>query len=294
MSAVYQTPQSLGFRAFTKAKKALPSSPRKQKIIVSKLAQEVGTKIHRKSLGNKKLPDATIGCVSKYFLLDSVSHQAPGIKDYVTIRSAGKKTKLQKRHLTCSLKEAFYLFKIDHPTVKISLSKFCSLRPPNVMLSSMMPRNVCPCQHHNNIKLLCEAIHKAVPDFSHYSNEAVNNFVCSAKEEKCMSSICPNWAEELRSIAPLEEPVEWHQWERKVYPGKKGKSPKIKKIEKVVKSASVDEIITALEEKIPAFLNHVFVKKKQSRFFEDKKSTLSFDEVIVQVDCRKLHMSVSK
>ena len=79
-----------------------------------------------------------------------------------------------------------------------------------------------------------------------------------------------------------------------MYPGKKGKSPKIKKIEKVVKSASVDEIITALEEKIPAFLNHVFVKKKQSRFFEDKKSTLSFDEVIVQVDCRKLHMSVSK
>ena len=280
--AAFKTPQSFG-RAHSKVKKALPFSPRKRKAIVIKLACVVGTIPGQTTSSNKKLPDATVTCVNKYFLLDSVSRQAPGMKDYVTVRSGGKKAKLQKRHLTCSLKEKYALFKRDHPTVKISFSKFCSLRPANVLLSSTIPRNVCLCQHHDNVKLLCEAIHKAVPEFPPYSSETVSHFVCSAEEEKCMTGVCdkcPNWMEEVKAVSPLDDPVEWYQWERveKAVPGKKGKPSKTKKkIQKVVKEGTVDEAISTLHQKLPAFLHHVFVKRKQSRFFEEKMSNLSPD-----------------
>ena len=108
--AAFKTPQSFG-RAYSKVKKALPFSPRKRKAIVIKLACVVGTIPGQTTSSNKKLPDATVTCVNKYFLLDSVSRQAPGMKDYVTVRSGGKKAKLQKRHLTCSLKETCIILK---------------------------------------------------------------------------------------------------------------------------------------------------------------------------------------
>lgn len=98
---------------------------------------------------------------------------------------------------------------------------------------------------------------------------------------------CPNWMEEVKAVSPLDDPVEWYQWERveKAVPGKKGKPPKTKKkIQKVVKEGTVDEAISTLHQKLPAFLHHVFVKRKQSRFFEEKMSNLSPDEALVQVD----------
>lgn len=98
---------------------------------------------------------------------------------------------------------------------------------------------------------------------------------------------CPNWMEEVKAVSPLDDPVEWYQWERveKAVPGKKGKPSKTKKkIQKVVKEGTVDEAISALHQKLPAFLHHVFVKRKQSRFFEEKMSNLSQDEALVQVD----------
>lgn len=291
----FKTPQSLG-KAVSKAKRSLPYSPRKRKIVVEKLAKDVyegkSTKRHHHLSGNKSLTKATLDAVKKFFVLDSISRQAPGIKDFVIIRSPnGKKTKLQKRHLNFPMKEAYSLFLKDHPNIKISFSKFCKIRPANVLLSSSMPRNVCLCQHHDNIKLLCDAIHKEIPKFQPYSSKKVDAFVCSSSNEGCMTSQCkecPKWEEELiRDASSHKNKIEWYQWERvqKVLPPKKGKPTKIKsKIEKVVKSGAVDDVIKALKRKMPEFLTHTFVKRNQSEFFEKKKANIPGNEAIVQID----------
>ena len=44
-------------------------------------------------------------------------------------------------HYVRYLKEVYQLFLKEHPEIKIPLSKFCSLRPVNVLLSSAMPRD---------------------------------------------------------------------------------------------------------------------------------------------------------
>ena len=133
-----------------KVKQALPHSPWKRRAVISKLAKSADgfspSSINAHKTSNKQLPESTVKCVQNFFLLESISRKAPGRKDYVSVRSEGKKMKLQKHHIMWSLKEVCKLFPKEHPNIKISLSKFCSLRPVHVLLSSAMPRDVCLCQ----------------------------------------------------------------------------------------------------------------------------------------------------
>ena len=148
-SQAYQTPQALG-KAVHKIKKHLPYSPRKRKAVVLKLADTSGFCVVKKKCtlkGNKGLPSETVKLMKDFFLLDSVSRQAPGRRDFVTVKQDNDKCQhIQKRHLLWSLNETYAIFVKENPSVQIGFSKFCSLRPVNVMLSADMPRDVCLCQ----------------------------------------------------------------------------------------------------------------------------------------------------
>ena len=294
----YQTPQALG-KAVRKVKSQLPKSPRKRKAVITKLATPSGLVIskHKKgnSGGNKKVSVATITKVQEFFCKDYVSRQAPGKKDFVIKRQSGKKDYLQKRHMMFSLKEAHSLFQKEHPEVKIGLSKFSSLRPVNVLLSSDTPRNVCLCQYHENIRLICDCLSKEIEGFPTYSGDFVDKFVCDSSSEECMLARCQNcatyiWLDEITESCDescLCEKATWNQWERVevTVPGKKNKPPKVvKKTKKVCKEGTINDVFISLRSKLPNFLEHVFVKRKQSSYFEERKSNLQVEEAIVQVD----------
>jgi len=137
---VYATPQALG-EAVGKVKPHLPKSPRKRKAVIVKLAFSTGINLSTKkkfkhfSIGNRRLSPEVTRKVQSFYLLDSISRQSPGRKDFVVSWQNGKKEHLQKRHLLFSLKEAHAIFLKENPLVKIDLSKFSSLRPINVSLS---------------------------------------------------------------------------------------------------------------------------------------------------------------
>ena len=145
--------------------------------------------------GNRGLSSETVKLVGDFFLLDSVSRQAPGRRDFVTLKQGNKRQHIQKRHMLWSLNETYALFVKENPGVQIGFSKFCSLRPVNVMLSADMPRDVCLCQYHENIKLICECLKKEIPSFPQYTGHFVDNFVCNSESELCMlgkGDKCPN------------------------------------------------------------------------------------------------------
>ena len=101
-TATYSTPQALG-KAVGKVKSRLPKSPRKRKAVVAKLASAAGIKIVKKKklslVGNKCISTQIISKVKAYYMLDSISRQAPGKKDFVTSWKSGKKEHLQKWRL---------------------------------------------------------------------------------------------------------------------------------------------------------------------------------------------------
>ena len=210
---VYTTPQAL-LKAVGKVKPHLPKSLRKRKAVIKKLASSSGIAIAKRNKvsngGNQKLSPEVVKKYQSYYNVDSISRQTAGRKEFVISREGGKKKHLQKCHLLYSLKEVHALFLKENPSIKIGLSKFCSLQPVNV--SSSMPRNVCCCQYHENIRLLCDCLSKEVPGFTSYSSEFVNNFVCNPESEECMlgkCSRCPNYLQSIKESSSQENPVNW-------------------------------------------------------------------------------------
>ena len=144
VSQAYQTPQALGKALGKVSSRVLPQSPRKRKAVVFKLAHASGFLRKKKcTRGNRGLPKETVNLVKVFFQLDSISRQAPGRKDFVTVRENNTKHHIQKRHLLWSLRECYSIFMKENPTTEIGFNKFCSLRPVNVLLSADMPRDVC-------------------------------------------------------------------------------------------------------------------------------------------------------
>lgn len=292
----YATPQALG-KAVGKIKPHLPKSPRKRKAVIKKLASSTGIPlVKRKTIsngGNQKLAPEVIKKVQSFYQFNHVSRQTAGRKEFVVSWKGGKKEHLQKRYLLFSLKEAHALFLKDNPTVKIGLSKFSSLRPVNVVLSSSMPRNVCCCQYHENIKLLCDCLSKEVSEFPSYSSEFVDNFVCSSASEECMlgkCAKCPNYLNSFKDSSSAKDLplITWYEWERVdvLVSGKKSTSKKkvVKKMMKVCKEGTINDALAKLEEKMPSFLQHVFIKRKQSVYFEETLNNLTEEECVIQVD----------
>ena len=74
----------------------------------------------------KKPREKTVNSVLKFYQNDESSQQLPGKKDCVSI---GKNVDVSKRLILCNLNEVSTAFKDKHPDLKISFSKFASLRP---------------------------------------------------------------------------------------------------------------------------------------------------------------------
>ena len=235
------------------------------------------------------IPADTVQMVEEFFLLDSISRQAPGKRDFVTVRKDGGKEQVQKRHLLWSLQETYALFKKEHSSVKIGFSKFCSLRPQNVLLLGQYPHQACLCVYHENIRLLCDCLSKSIPDFSNYSGGFVDCFVCSPESESCMFGQCdecpsPVWIESI-SKEDLSLMVTWYQWQRVVQKMKgKESNSTVKKMEKICKEGTLEDALCMLKEQLPFFLKHVYIKREQAKYFESKIENLQEDEAVVQVD----------
>ena len=66
--------------------------------------------------------------------------------------------------------------------------------------------------------------------------------------------------------------------------GKNGKTKAVKKMVRVSKEGTLEEALETPESKIPFFLEHVFIQRKQSSYFEERITQLKSNEAVVQVD----------
>ena len=143
-SPAYKAVSTLS-KAVKKAQSALPKSPPKRATIVKKLSMEPGcleVAYPRKQEGPTSLPEHLKAAVTEFYVRDDISRQAPGKRDSIVRKNNVKKT-MQKRHLSMNISKVYQMFKQENSDKKIGKSKFASLQPGHVLLSSQMPRNVC-------------------------------------------------------------------------------------------------------------------------------------------------------
>ena len=83
------------------------------------------------------------------------------------------------------IKETYAVCKDKHPNVKIGISKFASLRPSQVLISSQGPSNVCTCIYHQNMILSHDAIHNCLSTIPTYNKKFSVTCIISPEEESC-------------------------------------------------------------------------------------------------------------
>ena len=165
--------------------------------IVKCLAKEVGLDIASpKKKAKNGLNDDTIAKVKDFYSNNEISWQAPGCKDFVTIRTVNSdgtraKTTEQTRYLTVSLKEAYHHFMTINPNIKVGLSKFCDLRPPNIKPLDSIPHDICVCIYHENMRLLLEVLSKYTK-LSEWFQDFVDQVTCDPSFNDCNYRKCDN------------------------------------------------------------------------------------------------------
>jgi hypothetical protein len=102
----------------------------------------------------KMLKDDSVKPVHE-FHDDEICRCMLGKKIFCTCKRTWKKSHAQKLLLPCNLNEAYSLFKQWYPNVKVEFSKFCEIRPRNIVTAGACgTHSVCICSTHQNVKLM--------------------------------------------------------------------------------------------------------------------------------------------
>lgn len=272
----YSTPQSLA-KAVRRIKKSLPCSPSKKQAVVEKIASDLGLispiTIPVKNYGLSK---DTKDCVQFFYYRDDISRQLPGKKDVKSVlnRETNKRTLLQKRLLMYNLKDAFQLFKIDHPNIEIGLSKFCELRPSEVETVGCKDQQVCCCPYCENFAFLLKVC-KWKNNNIKTANEIVDLIVCNKNNADCMKQKCKNCPMQIKKF--IDEELDLNKTDKVcVNQWNKGK------LEENVLEAKkfIEELISQLT----TLLKHIYNISRQAKEIRKQKDSLLPGQLLLQID----------
>ena len=294
----YRTNAAMG-KAKAKVDRALPENPLRAKAVleaslasinkqIGPIETEIITPPHRKH----GLSESTINQVTKFYYRQDISMEFPGHKDYVRVKQTdGSFKKMTKHVLVMTVRECFAQFQLDHPDVELNVSKFYSLRPPNVLLRHKMPQNVCTCIYHENINYLIAGLHKHNPDFPVDHSALIRAITCQAENvmnEKCQFGECGvcnslNTLENLFNMIGSDSTL-LQSWFIKYYRWEKQSTEGVDRIRKVEKYNSLRNVLELLHEDLPYFKIHRFVKRNQDDRFNQLHGRMDSNSLLLQFD----------
>lgn len=270
-------------KAVVKAKKALPQSPSKQKAVLWHMVKDIWPQMAEfiekpKTIRSTATTEEVKIKVKAFYEKDDISRCSPNRKDTMSVKDlpSGKRIHVCKRHLMMTIGEAYSLFVLENPDIKLSKSKFFEYRPLYVRPINEMPHNTCVCIHHANYNLMIEALSNTVPTVPDSSSEFLKKITCDVSNEQCMTGECGK-CYLISDILPLTLDttlaVTWKQWQ--------SVENRFQIIESV---GTVSDLLKELDSKTPKFKLHVFVKNEQSNYFATKIKESTQEEVVLQID----------
>lgn len=180
----YKSKQTLS-KAVQKALKALPQSPSKKRAVVTELALKMNIALAESSSLDISNVDSYYEDVKAFYYRPDIVYTCPGANDFVTVWKNGIKERRQKHYLTMYLREAFCIFKEFNPNIEIGFSKFCSLRPKNVLLIKDTPSDQCKCITHENFMYKVKGLKQ------NYCNNWWCKILCDPSlDSKCWKNEC--------------------------------------------------------------------------------------------------------
>ena len=182
---------------------------------------------------------------------------------------AGIKVNLRKYYLELTMKEAYAVFKKQHPDVEVGLSKLFDLKPPNVIHMAKAPNDQCKCITHENFRLMLKPL-KVEVNSMFWQTMLCNssNLYSPCWKDQCSDCqggiLLPNLIGEKQNN---DEHVHWQIWESIETRTKKGKT--FNRVVKSLKEGCVGELKELIEEAWSHYLNHVRTKRIMSNEFQE-------------------------
>lgn len=273
----YKSRQALG-KAVKRLVSALPRSPRKKQVVLTKIAEDVGLSISRKhavKAHQGQISAETKKLVKDFYLQDDISRQLPGKKDVKSIKNVetGKKEKVAKRMLMYNLREVHKLFMDQHTEHKIGLSKFCELRPQQVMLVSSKSQDVCCCPYCENMMFLFSAV-KWKNNMT--LNDLLTLCVCDPDNAQCMKRLCTRCPIATETTTLF---LEWLQDNESEVTVKRWNGGTL-----TCREMDVNEFCDEINSEMLKYVKHVYNLKEQSKALKEAKQNLSEGCIILQTD----------
>ena len=241
--------------------------------------------------------------VQEFYLRDDISRILPN-KRYTTKNGPG-------RVMNLTIRAAYKMFRKEHVTVKIGLTKFYQLRPENVRMLSAVHRDICLCPYCLNIRYKLSCLNRVIiekqldnPDISlnrlKIDGElGLRDMVLCPKKEgskwhdpKCIEGKCLKCKTVGKTIKSYYRPLEsyhrdltWNHWERKEseYDGKIRISL-VTKRDKI--SVVIDELCEDVQKPISgvSFIQHLHTANWQYSQFQYLKKTLPKNWCVMIMD----------
>ncbi|XP_055841543.1 uncharacterized protein LOC129908803 isoform X1 [Episyrphus balteatus] len=253
-----------------KAVAVLPKCPRKQKEVVTELAQQMNIALlaDEQKVRLSGVGDIQYEVVKNFYYRSDIVYTCPGENDVVVYWEDGIKKKSQKHYLIVYLREAFSIFKEFHPDIEIQFSKFCSLRPKNVFLMKDTPSEHCKCVIHENFILKLKALKIG------YSNDWWGKVLCDPQmDSKCWNNECDDCSNGKKIFVPdLSQICFWKEW----------KKTTDKKLRLSIHETCAGELLEMLINSMPSVMSHVNLKRIQA--FEFQIDKLDENVRVLQVD----------
>ena len=156
---------------------------------------------------------------------------------------------------------------------------FTETRPEHILVKSSLAHRVCVCIYHENVNLILNSLSKHVngsicSDLYSFTS----GLVCDDSNYDCMSSNCFTCEKYFdlyikNNVIDKNVLIKCYQW--KTINGY---------VTKEEQQGSVEQCIELLSSKLKSFLLHIYIKRQQSKFFEESKINATNKKIIVQVD----------
>ncbi|KAJ8676617.1 hypothetical protein QAD02_012404 [Eretmocerus hayati] len=218
--------------------------------------------------------------IVQFYLNDENSRQMPGKSDCKSVIQAdGKRKLMQKKLILCNLKELYESYKTEYPEDKVSLSKFCELRPKQCVLAgSSGTHTVCVCVIHENVSLMLEGckFKRLFKNSSFFGgddvsvNDILRKMICpnptmACYEQKCNK--CPSIDLIHEHMAEIFEKndvdeVNYRMWTT------------TDRCTIFNVNQDTDDFLELLMSNMKKLLLHDFIARNQAKFFSHVKETL--------------------
>lgn len=270
---------------------------RRQARKAKQLVEQLGILSSPNPRDGRKLSAETESLVKSYYLREDISRVMPGKKDFVSIKlDDGKRTHVQKQLLMCNIDELYQKFKIEHPNVKVGLTKFFTFRPRQCVLAGDAGTHmVCVCMYHENVKLMLrggDVANLTSGTTMHLSSykECLKMMMCANPTPEChlMTTKTVKSPNESCSSCPGLSGIRDHL--KTVFDDNDVTNIQFKKWEGTDRFtiathvSSADDFVDCLCIALDLLKPHAYIAEQQALYFKSLKETISEGEILVQCD----------